>query len=210
MMTINSNRRRLYLFLAVLGLGFALPVATVVGYASHTQSSVDALVASAREIKTSKDAEREIAAWQSRSGEHFWEQSTQLDGDHTYDGHIENKILSRLYLAEPTNVTVGITMKDGNLRSVTVVMFTGRTKTTTKGVWIQEWFDSDSRDTIKVNDKDRPSRATIEFSSPISPTVRNRVFALNSSCFVRLRGCRSAEEILPSIWQLSTPLASTQ
>jgi hypothetical protein len=96
-----------------------------------------------------------------------------------------------------------ITMRDGELRSIILVMFTGREPNTTSGVWVQEWFDSGAVNDFHVNQKDRPWKATVELSSAVPEAEREKAFALNAECFVRPKGCRSAEDILPAVWQLA-------
>jgi hypothetical protein len=36
---------------------------------------------------------------------------------------------------------MGITMRGGKLRCVTLIMTTGREPKTTSSIWVQEWFD---------------------------------------------------------------------
>src|SRR5260221_8240521 len=102
----------------LFGLGIAV-------YLAHIRASAAALINSAREIRTKADAEREIAAWRKRSGKDFWTESDHLGGDHNYDGQIENVAIAHLRIVEPTLLTVGITMRDGKLRCVTVIESTG-------------------------------------------------------------------------------------
>src|SRR5271156_5830461 len=123
----------LLVVVALFGLGIAV-------YLAHVRASASALINSAREIRTTSDAEREIAAWKRRSGNHFWQESDQPGGDHNYDAQIANLAIARLHLVRPTAVTVGITMRSGRLRCVTVIEMTGWQPVT--AVAINEWFDS--------------------------------------------------------------------
>jgi hypothetical protein len=73
-------------------------------------------------IRTTADAEREIAAWKKRSGNKFWAESR--DGSETtYEAQIVNG-LARLGFVELTEVTVDVTMHHGNLRRITVTEWT--------------------------------------------------------------------------------------
>ena len=68
-------------------------------------------------IRTTADAEREIAAWRARSGRQFWVESR--DGaEKTYDAQIVNG-LAGLGFVELTKLTLDITMHEGNLRRIT-------------------------------------------------------------------------------------------
>lgn len=206
-MTLQLTRKWFRPAVVVLVVVIGLLALGIMIYAAHIRTSATALIKSAREIRSTADAQREIAAWRSRSGTQFWEESDHLGGDHNYDAHVDNIFLSRLRIVEPTNVTLGVTMNDGKLRSVTLVMFTGRLPSTTSGVWIQEWFDSRAVGDLRVNAKDRPWKATVEFSSVVPEPQREEAFALNTKCFVRPGGCKSAEDVLPAVWKLGAPLS---
>jgi|SRR5215469_2791733 len=189
------------------GVGVLLSV-WLVAYAGHIRSSALALTESATRIRSTEDAEREIAYWRSRAGEHFWQESDHPGGDHNYDAQIENLLISRLRIVEPTEVTVGVTMRGGKLRCITLVMTTGRKPSTTSSVWIQEWFDVGGAGFIRVNEKGKPWRAIVDLTSDLPDAQRQKAFALNTRCFVQLGGCSSAAEILPTVWQLATTVST--
>src|SRR5207245_9716717 len=111
--------------LALLVAAVALCGLGISTYLNHVRASATALINSALEIRTKTDAEREIAAWRKRSGKDFWQESDHPGGDHNYDAQIVNLAIAHLHVVEPTGVTVGITMRDGNLRRVTVIESTG-------------------------------------------------------------------------------------
>jgi hypothetical protein len=192
--------------LAVAGL--VLLIVGVAAYAARVSSSAQALISSASEIHSTSDAERQIAAWRNRSGWSFWQEKSTPSGDHTYDIHVENGLLHHLRIVPPTMVGMTISMHDGELRSIILTMFSGRDPSTTSGVWVQEWFASDAANSFHVNDNGRPWKATVDFSSATPQAQRAKAFSLNSKCLVRPSGCRSAEEILPSVWQLAAPVSS--
>jgi hypothetical protein len=198
--TEKSSRVTLRWIGLLSGSAALLFVLGVVLYAIRVNASARELIDSASNIRSTADAEREIAAWRNRSGRDFWESTSPNDGDHSYDIHVDNGLLHRLRVAPPTAVGMTITMRNSQLRYVTLIMFTGRDPSKTAGVWIQEWFGSGTANDFRVNTKDRPSKATLEFSSAISDSQREKAFALNAGCVVRLAGCRSAEDILPNVW----------
>jgi len=186
--------------LVTLGFAILLLPAAAYAYAFHIRSAAATLVNTARQIHSTADAEREIAAWRKRSGQRFWEESDHLGGDHNYDGQIENLLISRFYFVAPSAVTLGITMRDGKLRCLTLVMMSGRYPT--GAIWIQEWFDPDPAKDFHISQKNRSRQAVVEFSSSVPEAQRENAFALNLDCFLRTRGCNSAEEILPAVWKL--------
>lgn len=198
----SQLHRKWALLVTVIGLIVMFSLATV-ARAIRIRSAALALTTSATKIRSSEDAEREIAKWRQQAGEHFWKESDRPGGDHSYDAQIENLSLSRLRIVEPTEATLGITMRGGKLRSITLAMTTGRKNSSTSSVWIQEWFDPDGAPFIRVNEKGRPWKATVDFTSAVADAKRQEAFALNVRCFVRMGGCRSAEEILPGVWQLA-------
>ncbi len=207
-MTYRLTRKQVRAALVVFVVGGVLAAVGIVAYAEHLRSSATALINSARDIRTTADAEREITALGKQFGHQFWQESDHLGGDHNYNAQIENVLLSRLGVVEPTNISLGVTMNDGKLRCITLVMFTGRPPRTPSGVRIQEWFNSDSVSNFHVSAKDKPWKAAIEFTSAIPDVQREKAFLLNTKCFVQLGGCKSAQDILPTVWQLGAPLGS--
>lgn len=177
-------------------------VTGVVVYGVRVRLSAQALVESAREIQSTKDAGRQIAAWRNRSGRIIDEEISPDGRDRSYDIKVENGLLHQLCIVPPTAIGMTVIVRDGELYSIIVVMFSGRAPSTTSGVWIQEWFDSDPVRGIHVNPTGRRWKATVDFSAALPKAEREKAFALNAECFVHLGGCRSAEDILPGVWQL--------
>jgi hypothetical protein len=203
----DKAHRRIRNVLVAVILAAVLLVLGIAAYANHLRTTATALVASAREIRTTDDAERTIAAWKARAGEQFWTESEHLGGDHNYDAQIVNLSIARFRIVQPTGVTVGVTMRGGKLRSVTVTESVGWSPVAS--VWVQEWFDETTQNHFHVGSNRRPSTATVEFRSSIPEAQRRAAFSVNTNCFVDRRGCKSADEILPGVWQLenspSTP-----
>jgi hypothetical protein len=172
----------------------------VAAYAARFRASATALIDSAWNIRTTADAQRELDAWRRRGGQRFWQESDHF-GDHAYDGQIENLSIARLWFVEPTAVTLGVTMRGGELRNVALMVQTGRQ---TAAVWIQEWFESDLSGRIHVTTKDKPWKSVIEFSASVPEAQRKLAFAVNPVCFDLVGRCKTAEDILPAIWWLDT------
>ena len=171
-------------------------------YAVHVCSSAQKLIDSARTIHSSADAERVISDWKKWSDQHSFNERVLPDGNHAYSLKVENRLLNRLRIVPLTTVSMAVTMRNGELQSILVVMFTGNEPNTTAGVWVQEWFTAFPMNDVRVNDKWRPWKATVDLSSATLDAQREKAFALNTKCFVQIRGCRSAEEILPAVWEL--------
>jgi len=193
------NRRALFLALCALVVAGVLSALGTIAYLAHIRALASDLITSAREIRTKADAEREIAAWRKRSGENFWQESDHLGGDHNYDAQIDNSALVRLRIVEPTVVTVGITMRDGRLRCVTVIESTGWYPVAS--VWINESFE-ETPNRLHVGGHDRPHDAAVEFPSSLPEEERLKAFAINTKCLTKFGGCKTADDILPGVWQL--------
>ena len=189
---------------SVLALGLTLLAAGIGAYAAHIRASATALIESARRIHSTTDAQHEIAILRNGSGSQFWQESDHLGGEHNFDGQIENLLLARTGVVEPAAVTLSITMHGGELRCITLMMTAGRAPTGTPSIWVQEWFDQGEMPRFKVSQKDRPRAAIVEFSATVPETQRDRALTFNTKCFVQFNGCRSAEDILPGVWELET------
>lgn len=186
--------------LGVLVVGGALLGVGITGYLIHIRNSATALISSARNIRTKVDAEREIATWRKRSGKDFWQESDHPGGDHNYDAQIVNLAVARLHIVEPTGVTVGITMNGGKLRCVTVIESVGWYPVAS--VWVQEWFDETMPSRFHVGSHAKPADAFVEFPSSLPDDQRSKAFAVDTNCLTKPTGCRTAEAILPGVWQL--------
>lgn len=190
----------------VLVVAFILAVVLFVGgiaiYLEHLRSAATALIASAREIRTTEDADREIAAWKARAGNAFWTESDHPGGDHNYDASIVNLPIARLRVVQPTGVTVGLTMRDRKLRSVTVIQSTGWYPVAS--VWVHEWFDEKLPNYFRVLGHRKPYDAVVEFPSSLPEQEREKAFRVNTNCLVLPSGCKNAGELLPGIWQLES------
>ena len=114
----------LFIALRALVIGGVLFALGTIAYLAYVQSMASALIKSAYGIRTKTDAEREIAAWKKRVGI-FCMESDHPGGDHSYEAVVANLTVARLHIIEPTGVTVGVTMRDGKLRSVTLIEAVG-------------------------------------------------------------------------------------
>jgi len=195
--------------IAGLTIAIAMAAMGIVVYSVRLEKSASELIDSVRGVRTTADAEHVISAWRDRLGRRFWQESEHTGGDHSYYGQIDNLPVSRLRFLEPTEITAGFTMRGDELRSVVVIMTTRRKPNSTSSVWVQEWFEPDSQNRIHVVEKDRPWKAMVEFSAGAPTNQREKAFAFNTRCFIRLGGCKRAEDILPAVWQLGTPFSSS-
>jgi hypothetical protein len=195
--------RMLWVLAALVIVAFA----TGIVYTASTKSSAAALIASARAIHSTADAEREIVAWRKRSGARFWDESDRIGGDHNYEGQITNLGIARFGIIQPAAVSLVITTRGGELRGITLMMMAGRKATATPSVWIQEWFGHHEPPHFHVSQKSRPWAGVVEFSSSVPEVQRRRAFALNTKCFVQFNACKSAADILPGLWELDTQLS---
>jgi hypothetical protein len=196
-------RRQIGVALVILTAGGAVCALGISAYLARLHALASALITSAYEIRTKADADREIATWNKRFGKHFWMETDHPGGDHNYDAQIVNLTLARLHVVQPTGVTVGITMRDGQLWSVAVIESTGWYPVAS--VWVQEWFDEKIPKRIRVRGHGRPYAAWVEFPASLPEDQRKKAFAFNTTCLVSPRICKTEEEILPGISQLESP-----
>lgn len=189
---------------AVIGFCIVAALLFALMYALRVQGAAEALVQSARKIQSTQDAEREVEAWEKRSDRRFIKEQSTDGQEQSFIFQVENVRLAHFLIVRPSVVELVINYRHGVLNRVTVVMFQGRRPENTAGVWIQEWFGTAMADDFHVNEKDRPLKAVVEFSS--SAAERSKAFALNTKCFLPLARCNRAEEILPGVWQLSPEL----
>jgi hypothetical protein len=188
-------------------------------YAIRLCTSARALINSARAIRTTADAEREIAAWRRRSGNEFWIEKAPVRvragvGDvapeKTYKAEIVNLGIARLGFVDLAGATLEITMHDGKLRRITVTEWTAWYPLVT--VWIQEWFDAGLPNPglpnrLYIGRARQPSTATVVFPSSLRDDQRTRAFAVNTNCLVRPSPCKTADDILPGVWHLDSDVS---
>jgi len=181
--------------------GFLLSLGLVT-YAVCLRVFASEIISSANEIRSVADAWRQLAAWRRRLFAEVIEEPIATGGDRSYDVQLTNTLLSKLRIAQPTMVQMTVTMRGGELRSVTLVMETGREPRTGSGVISMEWFIHGLHGGIHLHGH-RPRTAVVEFLSETPEAQRRKAFALNPDCVVKPTGCKSAEDILPGVWQLA-------
>jgi len=195
-----NRPRPLFIALLVFAMSGVLFALGTIAYLAYVRAMASSLIKSAYDIRTKADAEREIAVWKKKMGIFFWMEGDHPGGDHSYDATVANLPIARLRIVEPTGVTVGITMNDGELRSVTVIESVGWYPVAS--VWIQEWFGEKMPNHFHVSRKREPYMATVEFPSSLPDEERRKAFAVDAGCLVRPGGCKTAEAVLPGISQL--------
>jgi len=197
------TRHWMWTGLAVLVAGAALFGLGIAAYLSHVQASATALIKSARVIRTTADAEREIAAWKGRSGSEFWVESRE-GSEKTCEAQIVNGI-AHLGFVELTEITVDVTMHDGNLRRITVSEWTAWYPLVS--VSAEEWFDAGLGglpNRLFISRMGKPSAAAVVFPSSLRDDQRTKAFAFKTTCLVQPNLCKTAEDILPGVWQLDS------
>ncbi len=180
--------------------GFLLLVMGFVIYAAQVRASAQALVYSASEIRSTADANRLVLAWRSHRDWKFHDEKKNSFGEHSYDFRVDNSWLYHLHIVPPTMVGMTVVIKNDELRTVFLVMYSGWEQNRTSGVWIQEWFGSELPKDLHVDKKNEPLQATIDFPSTLSDAERKKLFGLNTYCLVKPGGCGTAEEILNDVW----------
>ena len=179
-------------------LVLSLFMAVLVIYGACLQATAKALIMSAKEIRTTADAERQITVWRGRRLVTFSDEPIELGGDKVYAVQVLNSILSKLRIVQPRSLEMTIRMRGGKLRSVWLVFINGPAY----GTAIAEWFVPDPRMRLHVERRLRPWAAYVEFPADLSDHQRNKAFAFNANCLVKPWDCKQAEDVLPGVWRL--------
>jgi hypothetical protein len=174
-------------------------------YAYRVQAKAQALVESALSVRSTDDAKGIIKEFRKRFGPSFWQESDHPGGQHQFDAQIYNEAAARFRIVQPTLLGISITMKDGELYYVLLLMETGRDSgpLPTDAIWTQEWFETPPKPFIHVSMNRRPWSATVDFGSAVTDDQRRKCFGLRTSCFTKFRACRAADELLPGVWNLA-------
>ena len=199
--------RRLVLSLSIM---LALSGVVLMWYAIHLRHSALSLIASAEQVRTPEDAERQIAVWRQQWGSHY---STSVEDSEQIDKvELENRVLSFLHLVPGTVLSLQVLTRDGVPRMMVLLMYTGMPPYDS-GVSIQQDFSSTLSARFSVGNSPnfyvearressgRPFKAIVKFATNATESERKKAFALNVNCLVRLGGCKNAEDILPTVWQ---------
>jgi len=200
----RTSRRWVWRGLLVCLSGIVFFAAVLGIYAIHLQRSAQTLIASAKQIGSAAEAEDQIAMWRRRFAGKY---SEELEGygSRVCEVRLNNRLLYWLHLVPSTQLAVSVEMREGSLRGVFVVMTTESNGSAS--AWVQETFvgASRSRDQKELyvdarrDGSGRPWKTTVELTSKVPPAEKEKAFALEARCLVRIRGCRDAAAILPSV-----------
>jgi hypothetical protein len=185
-------------------VGFLLLAVGTAIYAARVHASAQALIYSAAEIRSTADAKRLIAVWRGRTDWNFEEAGINQFGEDSYDFHVDNSWLYRLHIVPPTMAGMSVMFRNNELRTVALIVYSGWEPNKTSGVWVHEWFGSNERKDLCIDTKNEPLQAIIDFPSTMSDSERKKLFGMNAYCFIKPRGCGSAEAILPENLGLKT------
>lgn len=191
-----SHFHKLYLRSIAFGsVAVVLASTALFLYASHLRGCAQRLISASARIKSVGDAQRELATLR-RAGSYSVEEYN--DGAHQGTRlQMTNGLLSTLRLVPSTNVVLQVTVVQHKMDGVLLGM-----SNDTSSVWVQESFDPLHDEGLSVHARRNglgiPVQALLMISS--APSARQvGVFALNASCLVKLRGCETAEQMLPSL-----------
>lgn len=188
--------------MALLLALFLFTVALVI-YGACLGATTKALINSAKEIRTTADAERQIAAWRGRRLAEVIEEPPlppALGGDLVIDVRVLNTVLPKLGTAQPVMAEMAIRTRGGKLLCVDLFFVNGPVT----GVGITEWFAPDPSRRLHVSRRQRPWGGHVEFSSELPEPQRVKAFAFNADCLMKPWGRSRAEDVLPGIWEMDT------
>src|SRR6267154_2842993 len=187
--------------LAVLAAGIALFGLGTAAYAIHVCASAAALIDSAREIRTTADAEREFAKWRKRLGKESWMEIKDSGRGGNYYARIVNRAIARLHIVEPSEVMVRVTVREGELLCVTVDI-----STPVAPVMIQEWFKPGMQNRFTLSYiKDAVPISRVQFPSSLRDAQRRNGFAVRTRCLVLPHGVAGELLFSSSAWCCPLP-----
>ena len=182
--------------LVVGTMAFGLGIA---GYAFHVCASAGAFIDSASQIRTTADAECEIASWKKNMATDSWAESDDSGRGGNYYARISNGAIARMHLVEPSEIMVRITIRNGELLSVSIFANTPRAP-----VVIQEWFKTDTQNRFYLSySKGTVPGARVQFAATLPDAQRRKGFAVRTTCLVQ-PGCKKAGDVLPVIRELES------
>jgi hypothetical protein len=196
---VSTGRRRAvrWVLLTVTLITGVLVLGTT-AYAVHLHFISAALITSAREIRTTGDAQREINAWSKHIGSESWTDSYDEGHATRYFVRVSNRGISRLHLAAWSALTMRVTLRDERLLSVSLEM-----ETPTAPVVVEERFKSGMPDKFYLSYlKAAVPIARLQFFSSIPDTQRRRAFTIRTRCLLVPHLCTSVEDVVPVISNL--------
>jgi hypothetical protein len=194
----TQHRIRAGLAVLVVGIGsFGLGIAAC---AFHVCASATALIDSASQIRTTADAEREIASWKRNMGTDSWAESDDSGRGGNYYARIANRAIVRMHFVQPSEIIARVTIRNGELLSVSIFVNTPRAP-----VVIQEWFKTDTQNRFYLSYlKGTVPEARVQFAATLPDAQRRKGFAVRTMCLVQPGGCKKAEAVLPVIRELES------
>jgi hypothetical protein len=185
--------------LAVVVVGTGLFGLAVTVYAFHVCASATALIDSVSQIRTTADAERETGRWKNTIGRDFWVESDD-SGRGGYYARVANRAIARMHFVEPAEIIARVSISNGELLSVSIFVNTPRAP-----VVIQEWFGMNTQNRFYLSYiKNTVPEARVQFAATLPDAQRRKGFAVRTTCLVRPRGCKKAEDVLPVIRELES------
>src|ERR1700733_2751037 len=159
---------------AVLVVGTAVFGLGIVGYAFHVCAAATALIDSASQIRTTADAEREIAIWKKNMGTDSWVESDDSGRGGNYYARIANRAIARMHFVEPSEIIARVTIRNEELLSVSIFVNTPRAP-----VVIQEWFKTDTQNRFYLSYlKGTVPVARVQFGATLPDAQRRKGFAV--------------------------------
>ncbi len=132
--------------LAVLVVGTGAFGLGIAAYAFHVCASATALIDSASQIRTTADAEREIASWKKNMGTDSWVESDDSGRGGNYYARIANRAIARMHFVEPSEIIAEVTIRNGELLSVSIFVNTPRAP-----VAVEEWFETGMQNSFHLS-----------------------------------------------------------
>ena len=150
------------------------------------------------QIQTVEDADRLMARRTDRL--ESYSDATSPAGDRSQKTELNNGILAGLRIVPSSGLTIEVVTRSRNLQLLLVGFYTARSS-----VWIQEEFESTSREInvrIERDPRGTPQKVLIIVPSALPDAQKRDLFEINYDCLVLPGGCKTPGEILPAFIRL--------
>ncbi len=137
-----------------------------------------------------------------------WTEGDCAGGECRIEMWLDNLWLSRIRLATPTALSASVSIREGRVVGLGVVLKTWRGDYDWFGVLVAEdgcypcYPDQKPyKVTLKVDELGRPWETLVDLTAGSTPSQRQQAYQLNLNCLTKIGSCKDSREMLPSVWQ---------
>ena len=205
---VNSIRRPL----AILGAVILCSCAVAIGDVLYVRHQATTLISELASLDSVSDPSGVALALLDKYGNHRVDKICESDLCQ-YQLLLTNGALSRLHLVPEAEIRAYVTLRHSALAFIRVDYTSSVFKANSPIVGIQEDFCKvrgiPPCDYFYLNPHGLNVAETwngdVTFGQMATTVQKQASWAMNSNCFVALKGCKNISELLPRIWKLTSP-----